>query len=173
MAQKRTKNDVIRRMSTALILFALLFSAAPESGMAKLTEPAYFYRVVTAEVQGLVFFSDGQTPAVDVPVRIWDLEKREFIYETTTDQYGGFYLPKLDPGRYYITFDSIRLELEVLPKTTQLASLAQQPHDIIVIIPRGTASMPLTQLNTFLIASTITEGAMVYQGEERRTVVSP
>jgi len=64
----------------------------------------------------------------------------------------------------------LRLDLEVTPK---YMALAQQPHDIIVIIPRGTAAMTLPQLSALLIATTITDGAVLYQTQDREPVVSP
>jgi hypothetical protein len=129
--------------------------------------PALYSEVVSAEVQGLVFYSDGKTPASDLPVRIWDFETREFIYESYTDQNGFFALPKLEPGKYYVTFDWMKLELVVVEKG---AELAQQPHDIVVIIPRGVGFMSVGQLNSLLLASTISQMAVQW---ERPKVVSP
>lgn len=152
-------------LGIGLALFILAIDAA-----ARVAAPAYFYKVVTAEAQGFVFFADAETPAARVPVRLWDTRQRDFIYETFTNDDGSFELPQLNPGRYYVTFDTITLELEVVPK---IAMLEQQPHEIIVIIPRGTASMPLVHLNGILIASTISEGALLYKNEKRQDVVSP
>ena len=119
-----------------------------------------FSRVISAEVQGYVYYADGETAAEGVPVRVWDALTREFIYETQTDRDGHFNFPKLVPGKYYVTFDWVKLELEVLDKGLPYA---QQPHDIIVIIPRGTGFMPMTHLHTLLLASTISEAALMYR----------
>jgi hypothetical protein len=119
-----------------------------------------FSRVISAEVQGYVYYADGETAAEGVPVRVWDALTREFIYETETDPDGHFNFPKLVPGKYYVTFDWVKLELEVLDKGLPYA---QQPHDIIVIIPRGTGFMPMTHLHTLLLASTISEAALMYR----------
>jgi hypothetical protein len=105
-----------------------------------------------------------------VPIRLWDIQKRDFIFETTTDEHGAFRLPMLEPGRYFVTFDTIRLDLEVLPR---IPYAEQQVHDIIVVIPQGVASVPLTQLHAVLLAGSISEGALLYRNEDRRTVVSP
>ena len=119
-----------------------------------------FSRVISAEVRGYVYYADGETPAEGVPVRVWDALTREFIYETQTDEDGHFDFPKLEPGKYYVTFDWVKLELEVLDKGLPYA---QQPHDIIVIIPRGTGFMPMTHLHALLLASTISEAALLYR----------
>lgn len=144
----------------------MLWAPAPALSVATVQAGA-FSRVITAEVQGLVFYSDGETPAADLPVRIWDIEKREFIYETRTDENGFYKLPKLEPGRYYVTFDWMKLELLVVEEKD--TALIQQPHDVIVVIPRGVGFMSLTQLSTFLLASTMSQ----YVFEERPRIVSP
>ena len=134
------------------------------------TSPIYS-EVVSARVTGFVFYADGQTPAGDVPVRVWDIDKREFVFQTRTDPNGFYELPKLEPGKYYVTFDWVKLELVV---TENSATMLQQPHDVIVIIPRGLAFMSITQINSILIASTMSEMALLYEQEwERPDVVSP
>ena len=142
---------------------------------ATLEQVGAFSRVISAEVQGFVFYADGETAAQGVPVRVWDAVTREFIYETETDSDGRFNFPKLEPGKYYVTFDWVKLELEVLDKGLPYA---QQPHDIVVIIPRGTGFMPMTHLHALLVASTISEAALIYRNPEltpnpRPPVVSP
>lgn len=129
--------------------------------------------VTSAEVQGFVFYADGQTPAVDVPVRLYDIAHREFIYHTMTDDFGSYVLPRLEPGRYFLTFDWLKLELEVKPLGR---GEVQQPHDVIVIIPRGLASLSISQLTSLLLATTLTQAATLYESPtiiERPPVVSP
>jgi hypothetical protein len=129
--------------------------------------------IISGEVQGFVFYADGKTPAVEVPVRVYDIARREFIHETMTDEFGYYSLPRLEPGRYFLTFDWLKLEFEVLPNN--LVQL-QQPHDVIVIIPRGLATISLSQLSSLLFATTLTQGAMMYETweeVERPIVVSP
>jgi len=155
-------------MKTALL--SLLLACTAQVAFGATGNPHFFYKVVSAKVQGLVFYDDAQTPAADLNVRVWDIDQREFIYQTYTDDYGAFYLPKLEPGKYYIMFETLRLDLEVTP---EYLVYIHQPHDIIVIIPRGTAGMTLPQLSALLIGATITEGAMIYQNQKREPVVSP
>jgi hypothetical protein len=130
-----------------------------------------FSRIVSAEVQGLVFYEDGATPAANVPVRVWDTDQKEFIYETQTDENGYFTLPKFEPGIYFLTFDWMKLELIV---TEAGKTMVQQPHDVIVIIPRGLGFMSVNQLVSILTASTISEMAVMYQREwQPAKIVSP
>ena len=128
-----------------------------------------FSQVISAEVRGYVYYADGETAAEGVPVRIWDALTREFIYETQTDANGYFSFPRMEPGKYYVTFDWVKLELEVLEKGLPYA---QQPHDIIVIIPRGTGFMPMVHLHTLLLAAAISDTAIFYP-PDRPPVVSP
>lgn len=150
------------------LLLAVCLAAVTASAV--VSRPAYFFKIVTSDAHGFVFWSDGKTPAIGVPIRLWDTEKRDFVFETATDENGAFRLPALEPGRYFVIFDTIRLDLEVLP---QIPYAQQQTHDIIVVIPRGVASVPLTQLHAILLAGTISEGALLYRNEDRRTIVSP
>lgn len=147
---------VYRCFLAAALIGVLCGSESP----AAIEQVGAFSRVISAEVQGYVFYADGETAAEGVPVRVWDAITREFIYETQTDSSGHFNFPKLEPGKYYVTFDWVKLELEVLDKGLPYA---QQPHDIVVIIPRGTGFMPMTHLHTLLLASTISEAAMIYR----------
>lgn len=129
--------------------------------------------IVSGELQGFVFYADGETPAAEIPVRVYDIPRREFIHETITDDYGFYSLPRLEPGRYFLTFDWLKLEFEVLPKEGERL---QQPHDVIVIIPRGLATVSLAQLSSLLFATTLTQAAARYETweeVERPIVVSP
>lgn len=158
------------RFRQAIALTIVVVLAWTGMCRAALSRQGAFSRVLSAEVQGIVFYADGETPAANVPVRIWDIDKREFIYETETDRDGYFALPKLEPGKYYVTFDWMRLELEVV----STGELAQQPHDVIVIIPRGLGFMSINQLNLILMAATISDATLMYQGRyDRPPVVSP
>jgi hypothetical protein len=155
------------RFAILAAVLALWLAVAP--AQAARTEGGAMSRVVSAEVRGFVFYSDGQTPAANTPVRVWDFQRREFIYETTTDDEGYFNLPKLQEGRYYVTFDWMKLELQVQGNT---ATFAQQPHDIIVIIPRGMGFMSFNQLTSLLLASLLSNAAIQNQWE-RPKIVSP
>lgn len=160
------------RKIQVIVLISVLagWLSAFECGGA-ITQIGAFSRVVSAEVRGYVFYADGETPASGVPVRIWDALMRQFIFETETDENGYFDFPKLEAGKYYVTFDWVKLELEVMDNRMPYV---QQPHDIIVVIPRGTGFMPLVHLQSLLVASTISEIAVLYREKPKRPpVVSP
>jgi len=127
-------------------------------------------RVVAAEVRGFVFYADGETPAAGVPVRVWDVESRTFIHEVTTDRNGFYQLPRLESGVYYLTFDWTRIELVVVDAAT---GLAQQPHDVIAVIPRGVAFISIPNLTALLTLSTVTAAAPLFDEIELEDVVSP
>ena len=150
----------MRILGKAVLAAGLIAFGSSSPGFAAIEQVGAFSRVISAEVQGFVFYADGETPASGVPVRVWDALTREFIYETQTDESGRFNFPKLEPGKYFVTFDWVKLELEVIDKGMPYA---QQPHDVVVIIPRGTGFMPMVHLHTLLLASTISEAALLYR----------
>ena len=157
------------RIAHQLILAAVLIAGLCITECpASIERVGAFSRVVSAEVQGYIFYADGETAAEGVPVRIWDALTRQFIYETETDENGYFNFPKLEPGKYYVTFDWVKLELEVIDKGLPYA---QQPHDIIVVIPRGTGFMPMVHLQMLLLAASISEAS--FYPPDRPPVVSP
>lgn len=121
-------------------------------------------RVEPARVRGIVYYSDGRTPAEDVPVRVWDADRQEFIYETKTDERGLYKIPNLPPGRYYVTFNWTKVDLQVAQELA--GPLAHQPHDIIVCIPRPAGFAPLNALLPLLTTPLLTDW-------ERPPVVSP
>ena len=157
----------------AIICFALCASlsgvaftavdSAPTSG-------SLSSRVVSAEVRGYVFYADGETPAAGVPVRIWDIETQEFTHEVSTDHNGFYRIPKLDSGRYYLTFDWTKIELVIVETA---GGLAQQPHDVIAIIPRGFAPVSITKLSALLITSSLANALFLFDPDEKESIVSP
>jgi hypothetical protein len=149
-----------------LVAMGVLSVAVPPANAAR-TEGGAMSRVVSAEVQGFVYYSDGETPAAQVPVRVWDFQTRDYILETITDEYGYYSLPKLEEGRYYVTFDWMKLELQVEGNAT---TLAQQPHDVIVIIPRGSGFLSFSQLTALLLASFLSNATHDW---DRPHIVSP
>jgi len=160
----------MRRLGQAVASAVVCLLACPFPSHAAPDGEAVFSRVVSAEVRGLVFYADGETPAADLPVRIWDIAKRDFVFETTTDENGFFKFPTLKPGNYYVTFDWMKVELEVVDNTTVLE---QQPDAILVVIPRGFGFLTINQLNTLLIASSLSEMAAQYDQPKKPVIVSP
>ncbi|MGD9872966.1 MAG: carboxypeptidase-like regulatory domain-containing protein [Kiritimatiellia bacterium] len=130
---------------------------------------AAFYVLKTADISGLVLYTDGETPAENVPVRIWDAQKREFIHETETNAHGRYILPSLEPGEYYLTFDWTKLRLDILPGP---GDPDRQNHDVVVVIPRPVGFVSVQMLSPMLIAGTLSERAVMLQDEERMNQVS-
>lgn len=132
---------------------------------------AVYPRVVAAEIKGLVLYADGTTPAVRVPIRIYSVSEREFIAETETNEEGLYKLPKLDPGEYFITYDWTKLRVTVIANG---GDSTQQPHDIIIVIPRDVGAVSPTHLSSVLFATTLTEAASELDREDDiPPVVSP
>jgi hypothetical protein len=128
-----------------------------------------YSRLVTADVRGFVFYSDGTSPAARVPVRVWNIDTREFVLEAETNENGFYDLGDLEPGSYFVTFDWTKVKLTVVDR---VGAAMQQPHDIIVVIPRSVGFVSANQLSSSLIAATLTESARRYE-ERRPRVVSP
>ncbi|MHC4479558.1 MAG: hypothetical protein ACYS8K_05180 [Planctomycetota bacterium] len=105
---------------------------------------------------GTVLYSDGKTPAAEVPIRLWGVEKGEFCQQTQTDETGHYELADLEPGRYYAVFaDRVRVDLRV----DEEAELSGGPLNVIV--PRGKAvfaQMTTEQRSAVLIVLSETEG---------------
>lgn len=134
--------------------------------------PRLFSTLAEAQVKGFVFYADGVTPAEGVPVRVYSLSEKRVLHETVTDEFGYYELPYLAPGRYWLAFNWMKLGLEM---RTNGEGETQQPHDVIVVIPRGLATVSLSQLTALLVGTTLTQGAMMYEAEEieRPPIVSP
>jgi len=91
-----------------------------------------FMSVKPGPLNGLVLYTDGQTPAAQVLVRVWSVEQAKFVLDITTDDKGAYQISELAPGRYFVVFgDRVYVDLRVDEK----AQFAGGPLN--VIIPRG------------------------------------
>lgn len=157
-----------------LLIVVLLFQGVPLEEAQAVGDADHALcqaRVIQADIKGFVFYADGKTPAAKVPVRVWDVSRREFIFETETNDYGFYQLPHLEPGDYYLTFDWTRLRIMVVENG---GGSVQQAHHVIVVIPRDVGFVALPQLTAVLFATTLTEKARQYEEPpERPPVVSP
>jgi hypothetical protein len=94
---------------------------------------------------GQVLYPDGETPAANVPIRVWSVVDKKFIYEGTTDEKGMYRIPALGPGQYVvIAGDRVRVEVVV----SDAASTTGKPLNII--IPRGKAFFSTQELEAEL-----------------------
>lgn len=107
---------------------------AAEGGTAATVKYSQYLQIRPGELRGQVLYPDGKTPAAKVPVRVWSVEAKKFVYQSTTDEKGRYRLPKLAPGRYLVIFGD-RMSVEV--RVVEGAELSGQPLN--VIIPRGQA----------------------------------
>jgi len=130
---------------------------------------AAFYSMHPADISGLVLYTDGETPAENVPVRVWDAHKREFILETETNEHGRYLLKALEPGEYYLTFDWTKLRLDIMPGP---GDPDRQNLGVVVVIPRPVGFVNVHMLNTMLIAGSLSERAVMLGDEERMNQVS-
>ncbi len=115
-----------------------------------------------APLSGQVLFPDATSPAGGVPVRMWSVAERRFIYETVTDAEGAYSLPAVGPGRYWLVFgDKVTVDVEVSEEGKDA------PKTFTVIIPRGSvalARMPAERWAAVLEATAAPEGGSLLGG---------
>ena len=119
-------------------------------------EYRHYYETISSEITGFVLFSDGKTPANDVPIRLWSFAQEKYVYETETDDDGFYKLPKLPIGTYQLEFDRIRVELRILEDRPDLIVSSGHSHDIVVVIPR-----PIVVLNYIIIPGVVLPSGMI------------
>ncbi|MBN1510510.1 MAG: carboxypeptidase regulatory-like domain-containing protein [Phycisphaerae bacterium] len=153
----------------AVLAIGLLLCAAVRVMAARPATSEMYSQLIEAEVKGFVFYTDGRTPAAKVPVRVWDVRRREFIIETETNEYGFYSLPRLEPGEYYLTYDWTRLRIQIIGEHD---GDVQQPHHVVVVIPRDVGFVAIPQMSAALFATTLSEMSRQYE-EERDRPVSP
>lgn len=131
----------VRGVVSVVVAVALLLVGGPgsprvllaaEGGTAAEVTYSRYLEVKPGELGGQVLYPDGRTPAAKVPVRVWSVQEKKFVYQTTTDEKGHYTVPKLAPGRYLVLFgDRVSVDLRVV----ETATFAGKPLN--VIIPRG------------------------------------
>ncbi len=130
------------RSSLAIVLLAALLAWAPtgevfaeEQGslvQAGAVKYGQFVTVKPGELTGVVLYPDAKTPAANVAVRVWDVQKGQFVCDLRTDKAGLYKLPKLAPGRYFVVFgDRVNVILDVVDGTESSIDTLN------VLIPRG------------------------------------
>ena len=126
--------DVRRQVVMALVIVLAIGATAAVAGpLPSAWETSKSILVLKpAPLKGKVVFSDRTTPAAKVPVRVWSVEHKKLVHETTTDAAGAYTLPKLREGRYILVYaDRVRVDLVV----DQAKGRDALPLNIIV--PRG------------------------------------
>jgi len=89
--------------------------------------------VAPQEIIGVALFPDGRTPVVGLPVRIWDVAAKRFIYRSRTDKHGVFRVPRLGKGLCSLVVGRVKIDLWVFAKEMEGTP---QRHDIVVVVPR-------------------------------------
>lgn len=111
--------------------------------------PEIHMEIITEEIVGVALYSDGQTPIVDLPVRVWDSDSRTIVYRTRTDRDGIFRIPKIGAGNCYVFVGRARINLTLL---AMHGDLLVQRHDIVVVMPRGMLIPASSRMMDLLIA---------------------
>lgn len=128
-------------------------AAGQDAGVVKYRQ---FALVKPGELKGRVLYPDLNSPAAEVPVRVWDVQKREFVQTQSTDKDGSYCLSELEPGRYFVVFgDRVNVDLRVVKDADV------EPGPLNVIIPRGQpvfARMEPVQRSAVLSVLAATEG---------------
>jgi len=154
---------IVRAAVTAAAMGAAgTLSAAPASPEASYTV------IIRDRIDGYVLYEDGQSPVYRVPVRLWDIERRRFVYRTETDRQGYFSIPVESSGDYYLVFDWTRVKFRAVEPAGQVV---QRAH-VVTILPRPVGYVSAPHLMSILGASSMSE--IVRRFDERRPrILSP
>jgi hypothetical protein len=118
------------RLSVILLVFAGVAGLAGAQTAGSLAD----LELVPQDIVGVTLYPDGQTPIIDLPVRVWSVDKDKIIYRTRTDKDGAFKIPGLTTGRCFVFVGRVKVDMRVLAGRKEL--VAQQAN-WIVIMPRG------------------------------------
>jgi len=142
-----------------IILFLIRLGAAqPPSG-------AETYVDLGAEdVVGAVLEPDGETPIVDLPIRVWSETRQRMVGRTRTDQSGSFRISLARAGKYQLLIGRVRVGISV--QTTERGAIHQH-HDVVVVLPEKLILVASPQVGDLLLAP------FLMKPPESPTVVSP
>ena len=129
-----TRRNISRQRVVVCAVFALASMAACHAVAQSLNQGLRpVMSVGASELRGVVLFSDGRTPVTKFDVKVWDAARERYVYKTRTDSGGNFRIPGLNAGRFYLIVGRMTIDLEFLMRAAQER---QQPHDIIIALPR-------------------------------------
>jgi hypothetical protein len=111
------------------------------------TEP--HMEILPEEIVGVALFPDGETPIVDLPVRVWDIDENRMIYRDRTDEDGVFRIPEIGAERCYIFVGRVKIDLRVMMEDEDAL---WQHHDIVVVMPKKMLMVRQIRLLDVLIA---------------------
>lgn len=134
------------------ILAAIVVSPAVAWAAMQGTQGGDSIEIVPQSIAGVVYYSDGETPAYRIPVRIWNVDRQKMVYKTETDRDGIFQIPRIGVGRSLVFVGGVKIDLQVLiPEDAGMA----QHHDIVVVIPRRILLGHKPELTDIIIGTTI------------------
>ena len=94
-----------------------------------------------AEIKGRVFYlaedDEKEAAAANLQIRLWTLDGKDLLYETSTDKNGKYTFPDLDVGRYKFGVGRLVMELKVVLADDADPNAAKIPKTILVFIPRS------------------------------------
>lgn len=110
-------------------------------------------QVLPDEIVGVVVYPDGITPVVELPIRVWNLEKNRMVYRTETNDEGQFRIPAVvKGGQCYLFVGKLRIDLEIMRRNEALAS---QRHDLVIVVPRWMTVTTGIRVYDVLLASVL------------------
>ena len=133
------------------------------------TREASYTVIVREDIEGHVLYEDGHSPVYRAPVRLWDIDRRRFVYQTATDRNGFFAIPVEEQGNYYLVFDWTRIKFKAVEP--EGGRQIQSTH-VVTILPRPVGYVSTPYLVNLLAASSMTE--VVRRFDQRRPrIISP
>jgi hypothetical protein len=121
------------------------------------------------DIVGVALYPDGETPAEGLPIRVWDLERRKFIFRSETDAEGVFRVPRLETGKCHLFVGQVKVNLQMLART-EIAML--QHHDIVVVLPRRMVIAQRPEIQDLVLYNVILAPTLISPPPETK-VISP
>jgi len=113
-----------------------------------------------ATIRGIVLLQDGETPAQDLRVRVWDATTEEIVFKNVTNKDGLFVVPKFENvnNYYYVTVGPVKVDLALLTSR----GVTPQQNGVVVILPAKVAmTQTLPPVNVTAAGTATTIGTRV------------
>jgi hypothetical protein len=107
----------------------------------------------SSNIKGVVVYADGETPVVDLDIRVWDAVRERTVFKTKTDGSGVFAVPQLKEGRFCILAGSLMIDLKMFSaaSATGATGASSQAHHIVIAMPRASfVAMAMPELPVLL-----------------------
>ena len=126
--------------------------------------------VARDEMVGAVFYPDGVTPASDLPVRVWSVEKQRMLYRSKTNAEGVFRIPVLRVGQCYVFVGLVRVNLSVLSANE---SEWHQSNDMVIILTHRMLVGARPSVQPYLLIPMLIPSVPFLVNPKKPRVVSP